>query len=147
MKERTAYAKIVNYILREDEDCSRHIPLNTLDESIYYALDDGIILSKLILAIDPNAIDKRKINMKEILNTFEAKINIDLALEGAAKAGVKLTNIDARVFQNKQISLILATLWGIIKQWMSKSISQEKIPELKRLKESARDDLSRLSTE
>ena len=53
--------------------------------------------------------------MKQMLNTFQAKINIDLALEGAAKAGVKLTNIDARVFQNKQISLILASLWGIIK--------------------------------
>lgn len=49
------------------------------------------------------------------MNTFQAKINIDLALEGAKQTGIKLTGIDAKAFQNKSPKLILATLWAIIK--------------------------------
>ena len=64
------------------------------------------------------------------MNTFQAKINIDLALEGAKKIGIKLPGIDAQAFQNKTPKLILAALWGIIKQWLQKNMSLKDMPEL-----------------
>ena len=96
------------------------------------------------MAIDANSIDSTKINKSDTMNTYQAKINIDLALNGAKQIGIKLPGIDAQAFQNKIPKLILATLWGLIKQWLQKSISFEDIPELQRLQE-GKEDLRKLN--
>ena len=118
VEERITYAKIVNHILAGDEDCEDHIPLNTLDESLFYAFDDGIVLCKLVMAIDPGAIDARKITKKKPMNVFQAKINLDMALAAAKKLGIKVPGVDSTTFTNKTQKLILACLLAIIRKWL-----------------------------
>lgn len=100
-EERATYAKIVNHILAGDEDCQDRIPMNTLDESLFYVFDDGIVLCKLIMAIDPTVIDSKKINRSKRMNIYEAKINLDIALDGARKLGLIKPWIDTHVFLKK----------------------------------------------
>ena len=52
------------------------------------------------------------------MNTFEINLNLDLALEGIKKAGIKLIGIGAENFRNKNSKLILVALGTIIKAWM-----------------------------
>lgn len=49
-------------MLGDDTQVKEHIPVNTLDDSIYHIFDDGLVLCRLINVLDPKAIDEKKIN-------------------------------------------------------------------------------------
>ena len=117
-EERATYARIVNHILAGDEDCQDRIPMNTLDDSLFNVFDDGIVLCKLIMAIDPTVIDSKQINRKKTMNIYEAKINLDVALDGARKLGLIKSWIDSQAFLKKNQTLILGTLHDTIKKWL-----------------------------
>lgn len=65
MEERITYAKMLNHILGKDAHCNHRIPMNTEDDEIFHAFEDGILLCKLIMSIEKDCIDERAINLKE----------------------------------------------------------------------------------
>ncbi len=42
--EREAYAKIINYALKDDPICAPDVPINPDDDSLFESLDNGIVL-------------------------------------------------------------------------------------------------------
>lgn len=65
VEETVTYGKMLNHILGKDEDCAKRIPMNTEDDEIFHAFEDGILLCKLLICIDKDCIDRRAINMKD----------------------------------------------------------------------------------
>ena len=77
VEEVNTYAKLLNYMLRDDEDAKCRIPISIEDtEDIFHAFDNGILMCKLLLEIDPDCIDSRAINKKSTMNAFQIKENI-----------------------------------------------------------------------
>lgn len=70
-EECAAYSHLINYILKDDEDCKSRVPIDTSDpEAIFHALDNGIVMCKILIAIDKDCIDARAINKQDQMNTF-----------------------------------------------------------------------------
>jgi len=70
VEERICFAKLINDILKNDDDVRGIIPVNTENEDVFHALEDGIILSKLVNAGAENTIDFRAVNKKKNLNIY-----------------------------------------------------------------------------
>jgi hypothetical protein len=70
VEERICFAKLINDILKDDEDVRGVVPINPENEDVFHALEDGIILSKLINAGAENTIDFRALNKKKNLNIY-----------------------------------------------------------------------------
>lgn len=70
VEERICFAKLINDILKNDEDVKDVIPINPEGDDIFHAMEDGIILSKLINASIENTIDFRAVNMKKNMNIY-----------------------------------------------------------------------------
>lgn len=49
LEERSTFAKIINLILKDDEDCKDRLPMNPEDESLFHSFDNGILMCKLLL--------------------------------------------------------------------------------------------------
>ena len=62
LEERSTFAKIINLILKDDEDCQDRIPINTEDDSLFHVFDNGLLACKLLLQIDPECLDARALN-------------------------------------------------------------------------------------
>ena len=71
VEECTTFAKLINFLLKDDEDAKCRVPINVEDtEDIFHAFDNGIIMCKLLLIIDPDCIDGRAINKHSTMNAF-----------------------------------------------------------------------------
>ena len=71
MEEVATYANILNHALKDDEDCAGRIPIDPEDTSLFYAVDNGVVLLKLLLCIDPDCIDPRAINNGKEMNVYQ----------------------------------------------------------------------------
>lgn len=45
VEERLCFTKLINEILKNDEDVAGLVPINTEDDDVFSALEDGIIIS------------------------------------------------------------------------------------------------------
>jgi hypothetical protein len=70
VEERICFAKLINDILKSDEDVASIIPINPENDDIFHSLEDGLILCKLINAAAENTIDFRAVNKKKNLNIY-----------------------------------------------------------------------------
>ena len=70
------------------------MPINPETDDLFHALEDGIILSKLINASIANTIDFRAVNMKKNMNIYQVKENLNLALNACKGVGLKLPGIN-----------------------------------------------------
>lgn len=70
VEERIAFTKLINDILKNDEDVKGVIPINPESDDLFHSMEDGIILAKLINAAAENTIDFRAVNMKKNLNIY-----------------------------------------------------------------------------
>ena len=70
VEEKICFAKLINNILQHDEEVKDLIPINPENDDVFHALEDGIILSKLINAGAVNTIDIRALNRKKNLNIY-----------------------------------------------------------------------------
>jgi hypothetical protein len=50
VEERICFAKLINDILKDDEESKGIVPINPENEDVFFALEDGLILSKLVNA-------------------------------------------------------------------------------------------------
>lgn len=62
IEERSTFAKMINENLKDDEDCQELLPMEVNDDSLFHVFDNGIMLCKLMMAIDNECLDSRAIN-------------------------------------------------------------------------------------
>jgi Calponin homology (CH) domain len=111
VEEKICFAKLINVILTGDEEVKDYIPINPENDDVFHALEDGIILSKVINAGAANTIDLRALNRKKNLNIYQVKENLNLALNACKGVGLRIPGINPQAFIEKKHHLILAVLW------------------------------------
>ena len=67
-EERSAYVKVINAVLKDDEDCKKYLPIDPDSMEIFQVMKDGILLCKLINCACKGTIDERTINKKALIN-------------------------------------------------------------------------------
>lgn len=111
LEELATFAKLINELLKDDADCSDRLPMNTTDDTLFHAFDNGILLCKLLMFIDPNCIDERAMNKQTNMNVYQVKENLQMAIAAAKGLGIKLVGINSSDFINKTPHMILACVW------------------------------------
>jgi len=56
-----AFSKLINFILKNDEDLKNYLPIKCDGDSLFHAFDNGVVLCKIVNTIDPESIDLRVI--------------------------------------------------------------------------------------
>jgi plastin-1 len=110
---------LINVILVDDQDVKELIPINPEGDDVFHALEDGIILSKIVNAGAANTIDVRALNMKKNLNIYQVKENLNLALNACKGVGLRIPGINPQAFIEKKPHLILAVLWQVIRLYLT----------------------------
>lgn len=112
VEEVSTFAKLVNYLLRDDEEAKCRVPINIEDtEDIFHAFDNGILMCKLLLIIDPDCIDSRAINTKTTMNAFQIKENIQMGIAACKGLGIKMIGIGTQDFIQKTPHMVLTFVW------------------------------------
>lgn len=133
VEEKICFTKLINYILEKDTDVAGVIPINPDNDDVFHALEDGLVLSKLINAANDGTIDWRALNTKKNLNVYQVKENLNLALNACKGIGLRCPGINYQAFIEKKPHLILAILWQIMRMYLTKSIDLKNCPEIIRL--------------
>jgi len=119
IEERTTFAKMINNVLKEDEDCKDKIPMNFEDDTLFHIFDNGLALCKLVMAINPDCLDSRALNRQQNMNIYQIKENLNMGIASCKGLGIKMVGIGSRDFIEKTPHLILATLWQLIKMYIT----------------------------
>ena len=56
VKDNAYFVSQINRILKNDQQCAKYLPLNADDNSLFTAFSEGILVSRLLLAIDSNCL-------------------------------------------------------------------------------------------
>ncbi|KAM8834068.1 plastin-1 [Synchiropus splendidus] len=113
-EEKVAFVNWINKALAKDADCQHLLPMNPEDNSLFTAVKDGILLCKMINLSQPDTIDERVINTKN-LTTFKKTENLVLALNSASAIGCTVVSIDVHDLMAGKPHLVLGLYWQIIK--------------------------------
>lgn len=111
LEEVATYAKLINLILRDDEDVKDHVPIEPNDDSLFHAFDTGVTLCKLVMTIDPECILRAAIVMGKSINVYEAQGNLKMGIAAAKGLGIRMIGIDPKDFIDKTPHLTLGVLW------------------------------------
>jgi hypothetical protein len=76
IEERGTFGRLINELLKDDEDCKDRLPMNTEDESLFHVFDNGLLLCKLMMQINPDCIDSRALNRQQNMNVYQIKENL-----------------------------------------------------------------------
>ena len=148
-EERSAYTKVFNIALADDEVCKKYLPIDPDSNEIFQRLKNGILLCKLINKAQPGTIDERVINVKDNMNVFFQHENLNLAISAAKSIGYNVINIFPETFMEEKQVMILGILWQIVKNVVLGQINLKQFPELVRLLNEGEQlsDLLKLSQE
>jgi len=105
------FSKLINVILKGDEDLGDYLPIATDGDSLFHAFDNGVLLCKIVHVIDPDSIDLRVIKNTKNMSIFEINNNLKLGLAASKALGVKLIGVAPANFVKKVPHLILTALW------------------------------------
>ena len=72
--------RLFNKILAKDEFVSDRIPMAVDGEDLFHAMHDGMMLIRLLVAIDPDCVDMRVVNKGNNLNIYKVRENINYGL-------------------------------------------------------------------
>jgi len=148
MEEQLAFSDWVNTNLAHDQDLSHILPLNSNGTDLYDAVQDGILLCKIVNHSCPDTIDERVIDLKPN-SVYKRCENLTLALSSAQSIGCSLVNIDANDLTTGTPHLVLGLLWQIIRIGLFNQISLEQCPGLANLLQGGEqlDQLMKMSPE
>jgi hypothetical protein len=90
------------------------LPISAEGNGLFTAVNDGILLCKLINDAVPDTIDERVIN-KGKLNTFKIHENQTLAINSAKSIGCNVINIGPQDLIDGIPHLVLGIVWQIIR--------------------------------
>jgi len=150
MEEVMTFSNMVNDTLKKDEDCQDKLPINPGSDDLFHVFDDGIVLCKLIMAIDPECIDRRAMNIGNNLNAYQIGENLKLAFAACkGSLGLKIVGVGPSDFMKKVPHLILGVIWRVIRQIAVQHIMLKDCPEIMRLAEEGEtlEDLMKLPPE
>jgi plastin-1 len=132
-EERSAYVKVINSVLANDNDCKSLLPINPDSMDLFPVLKNGVILCKLMNQAVPGTIDERVINKKENMNVFLCAENLKLALSSAKAIGVRVIGIDQSTILEQRYVHILGILWQVIRLILLASVTVKKHPQIIKL--------------
>jgi hypothetical protein len=111
VEERSTFARLINHFWSNDEDLKDRLPMNTEDETLFHVFDNGVLMCKILMLLDPDCIDSRAINRQQNMNVYHVQENIKMAIAAAKSMGIKLIGIDPKDFINKVPHQILTFVW------------------------------------
>jgi len=119
-------------VLAKDEYVADRIPMGINAEDLFHSMADGMMLIRLLAAIDPDCVDMRTVNKGHSLNIFKVRQNIDYGLT-CAQGKIKLIGINASTFLDKVTYLVLGVCWQLARLLATQKISLKDCHELYRL--------------
>eukprot|EP01089_Gocevia_fonbrunei_P017000 TRINITY_DN5402_c0_g1_i1.p1 TRINITY_DN5402_c0_g1~~TRINITY_DN5402_c0_g1_i1.p1 ORF type:complete len:540 (-),score=148.66 TRINITY_DN5402_c0_g1_i1:47-1588(-) len=148
-EEKEAFADYINNALGKDADLKGRLPLKANDMSLFTAVDDGLLLCKLINDAIPDTIDERVLNKGANLNLFKKTENQNVAINSAKAIGCNVVNIGPVDLIEGTPHLVLGLIWQIVKIGLFSRINLVNHPELYRLLEPGEtiEDLLKLPIE
>lgn len=149
VEERSTFARLINHFWSNDEDLKDRLPMNTEDETLFHVFDNGVLMCKILIMLDPDCIDSRAINRQQTMNVFQVQENIKMGIAAAKSMGIKLIGIDPKDFINKVPYQILTFVWQALRLFVSKGLNLKDTPEMMRLCEEGEElkDLQKLPAE
>jgi len=147
-EEQLAFSDWINTNLGHDPHLCHLLPLDSEGINLYEAVQDGLLLCKIINHSCPDTIDDRTIDLKPN-SVYKRYENLTLALSSAQAIGVNLVNIDANDLTKGTPHLVLGLLWQIIRIGLFNQISLEQCPGLANLLQGGEqlDQLMKMSPE
>jgi len=111
-----------------------HAPLPS-DGAFFTSLVPGVVLSDLLLAVDPSALDTRAICRKPAPGGEAMRMNHELLINSAAAVGAGVPHIQAKQLLDapKHAQVALAQLWSIERHGLLSNLSLARHPELTKL--------------
>eukprot|EP01103_Thecamoeba_quadrilineata_P015546 TRINITY_DN494_c0_g1_i1.p1 TRINITY_DN494_c0_g1~~TRINITY_DN494_c0_g1_i1.p1 ORF type:complete len:672 (-),score=196.74 TRINITY_DN494_c0_g1_i1:53-2068(-) len=145
-KMKKAYVAHINNTLKADPECP-YIPINVDNNDIFDLIQPGILLCKLIVKVDRNAMDLTVLHKKP-KNKFEAQENHQKAIEAARNIGCKVVGISSADLYDKKAFAFLGIVWQIIRKDLTSKITYSN-PEVQKLKKDGEDSssLAKISAE
>ena len=77
LEEQIAFADWINKNLGDDPDLAHLLKLNETGSDLYTAMDDGILMCKIINLAAPETIDERVINKGKKINVFKVCLDYE----------------------------------------------------------------------
>lgn len=132
-----AFTEHINTCLRDDGYLNDNdvLPIGESGE-LFDAVNDGILLSKLINKAAADTIDERALNFPsgKPLNPWEKKENQNLCINAAKAIGCSIVNIHGddlmRTREAQKEYLVLGMIWQIVKIQLLSAINLKEHPEL-----------------
>eukprot|EP01088_Endostelium_zonatum_P009746 TRINITY_DN2304_c0_g1_i1.p1 TRINITY_DN2304_c0_g1~~TRINITY_DN2304_c0_g1_i1.p1 ORF type:complete len:518 (+),score=120.25 TRINITY_DN2304_c0_g1_i1:87-1640(+) len=148
-EEKVAFVEYINSVLHKDKDVGSRLPISTSDNSLFSAVNDGLILCKLINDAVPDTIDERVLNKGNNLNKFKITENQNVAINSAKAIGCSVVNVGATDIMAGTTHIILGLIWQVIRIGLFSKINLVNHPELYRLLEPGEtiEDLLKLPIE
>jgi len=140
----------INDTIGKDPELRHLCPISTEGDGLFTAVNDGLVMCKLINDSVPDTIDERALNKNvNQLNVFKVHENQNLAINSAASIGCSTVNIGAHDLVDGTNHLVLGLLWQIIKIGLLSKVNLKLHPELYRLLRDGEtlEDLMKLGAE
>merc|ERR1712013_583609 len=124
-EEQVAFADWINDMFGKDTDVNHKLPLKKDGSDMYEAMDDGILLCKIINLAAPDTIDERAINKGKTVQIFKQHENLTLARNSASSVGVVVVGVDSHNIRSekKQCYLVLGLVWQLIRMHLFRQIN------------------------
>jgi len=131
-EEQVAFADWINDMFGKDTDVNHKLPLKKDGSDMYEAMDDGILLCKIINLAAPDTIDERAINKGKTVQIFKQHENLTLARNSASSVGVVVVGVDSHNIRSekKQCYLVLGLVWQLIRMHLFRQININEVPGL-----------------
>ncbi|KCV71641.1 hypothetical protein H696_01058 [Fonticula alba] len=133
-EEKVAFVDWINYVLGENAECNKYMPVRDAGLDLFNKCTDGIILMKLINDAVPETIDERAIN-KKATHPVQIAENLTLMLNSARAIGCNVVNIGPSDIKAATPHLLLGLIWQIIRIGLFARINLTNVPGLARLLE------------
>lgn len=118
----------ITSLLRNDSQVKGKLPLTYTN--MVEAMQDGVIICKLINHVVPNTIPLESINLGESMNVFQKTENLNLAIDSAKSIGCTIVNVHAASILEGKHHIIMGLLWQITKASLLKGVSIQVVPEI-----------------
>ena len=129
------FCDIINSALQTDPDLKTILPLNPISQDLFTAVENGILMCKLVNSAVPGTIDVSKINRKANMNIFQKTENVNMAIVGAKKIGCILVNMNPQLIFDKREHIILGFIWQLMRIKYISKVNVKEMPTLLALKE------------
>lgn len=120
LEETAAFSKHINQRLGNDPDLQHVLPLDPDSMDLYHAVNDGLLLIKMINLAEKGTIDMRAVNIPKkgkVLSIFEQRENNNIVIESAKAIGCKVIGVRSQslIEGTRCPHLVLGLVWQVVK--------------------------------